>query len=396
VTNCALISSDDDFRRLVLGLVQAPGSQLELAVDIPKGAAEVPRDAVSRLIGSDVRLAFVDLQGSMTGKRVLEALSQEAPDLTVVAAGPELPAHALLAVIRAGAAEYLPRPITAQELSEAVHRVRRRFSPSSEESKPVRGSVTAVFSAKGGTGVTTVATNLAIALRDITEEEVLLVDLASSLGTAALLMGLQPRYSLLDVVQNFHRIDHELLHSFLEVHSTGVKVLASPPLADDAAAPTPDQLLSVLRFCRRHFPWIVIDAGNHPLGAVRPVLAEADDKVLMATPELPTLRNLRRVLEIFQGQNGSEPPHLVLNQYDERSDLTPQVIEEALGRSISHTIERDDVAVREAVNLGKPSILNRRSRVSKGLYGLATDLAGPDHIKLERNGLVSSMLRLFR
>ena len=396
MTNCALISSNDDFRRLVLGLVQAPNSQLKLAVDIQKGAAEVPRDAVAQLISSEVRLAFVDLQSSITGKRVLEALSEEAPNLALVAAGPELPAHALLAVIRAGAAEYLPRPITAQELSEAVHRIRRRLSPSSDEPKRVRGSVSAVFSAKGGTGVTTVATSLAIALQDITQEDVLLVDLAPSLGTAALHMGLQPRYSLLDVVQNFHRIDHELLRSFLEVHGTGVSVLASPPLADDADAPTPDQLLSVLRFCRRHFARVVIDAGNHPLGAARAILSEADHKVLVATPELPTLRNLRRVLEIFQGQNGREPPRLVLNQFDERSDLSLHVIEDALGCTIAHTIERDDVAVREAVNLGKPPVLTRRSRFAKALYGLAGDLAGPDYIRLERDGFVSTMFRLFR
>lgn len=395
--NCALISSDDDFRRLVLGLVQAPNSQLSLAVDLQKGAAEVPRDTVAQLVGSEVRLAFVDLQGSMTGKRVLEALSEEAPDLALVAAGPELPAHALLGVIRAGAAEYLPRPITSQEVSEAVHRIRRRLSPpSSEESKRVRGSISAVFSAKGGTGVTTVATSLAIALQDITEEDVLLVDLASSLGTAALLMGLQPRYSLLDVVQNFHRIDHELLRSFLEVHSTGVSVLASPPLAEDVAAPTPDQLLSVLRFCRRHFAHIVIDAGNDPLGAARTILSEADHNVLVATPELPTLRNLRRVLEVFHGRNGREPPRLVLNQFDEKSDLGLQVIEDALGRSIMHTIERDDEGVREAINLGEPPVLSRRSRFAKALYGLAGDVAGPDHIVLERKGLMSTMFRLFR
>jgi pilus assembly protein CpaE len=209
-------------------------------------------------------------------------------------------------------------------------------------------------------------------------------------------MGLQPRYSLLDVVQNFHRIDHELLRSFLEVHGTGVSVLASPPLADDADAPTPDQLLSVLRFCRRHFARVVIDAGNHPLGAARAILSEADHKVLVATPELPTLRNLRRVLEIFQGRNGREPPRLVLNQFDERSDLSLQVIEDALGCTISHTIERDDVAVREAVNLGKPPVLTRRSRFAKALYGLAGDLAGPDYIRLERDGFVSTMFRLFR
>lgn len=394
--HCALISSDDSFRRLVLGLTQAADSQLNLAVDIPKNAAEVPREALGRILGTEVRLVFVDLSRSMTGKRVLEALVEETPDIALVAAGPKLPAEALLGVIRAGASEYLPRPIGAEEFSTAVQRIQRRLSPPSAEDNAVRGSVTALFSPKGGTGVTTLATNLAIALREITEEEVLLVDLAPSLGTAALLLGLQPRYSCLDVVQNFHRIDRELLHSFLEVHDTGVRVLASPPLNDDAAAPSPDQLLGMLRLCRRHFPRIVIDAGNRLSGSAQAALSEADHRVMVATPELPTLRNLRRVLETLHDQNGQAPPQLVLNQHDDGTGLSIKDIEDALGQRVAHTIDDDQTTVREAINLGKPPVLNGRSRFSKDLYELATDLAGPEHVVLRRDGLVSSVFRLFR
>jgi hypothetical protein len=110
------------------------------------------------------------------------------------------------------------------------------------------GKVTTVFSAKGGTGVTTVATNLAVALRLLTDKEVLLVDLAPALGTAAVAMGVHPRYTYLDVIQNFHRIDEDLFRSFLEVDESGVHVLASPPLAGGNGCPGGEELQGLWAF----------------------------------------------------------------------------------------------------------------------------------------------------
>lgn len=393
--HCALISSDDTFRRLIRGLTQHPEAEGQLAVDIPQSAAEVSRETLAQVLGRQPQVVFVDLGETLTGIRVIQALSQEAPDMVLVAAGPQLPADSLLAVIRAGATEYLPLPTSSEEVSAAFARVRRRVSTHVVDHHVSPGRVFTFFSAKGGTGVTTLATNVALALQEITGEETLLVDL-SPLGTAALHLGLQPRYCYLDVIQNFHRIDEELLRSFLEVHESGVALLASAPLAQEEIVPTVDQVVGLLRLCRRHFPHVVIDAGNHLTDVAFGALVESDERLLVATADLPTLRNLRRVLDLFQRHNGKAPPSIVLNRFDRDAGLTLKDVERALHHKVRYAVDDDGPVVSEAVNLGRPAVQNRRSRFAKDVLELGSALAGPGLQAVERSGFLDSLLRSFR
>jgi pilus assembly protein CpaE len=157
---------------------------------------------MDKVLSAGPRVIFLDLGESPSGVGSIQALAQEAPDVPLVVAGPALSAEGLLSVMRAGASEFLPRPFSAQETSEAFVRIRKRARPTATDSPLTPGKVITVFSAKGGTGVTTLATNLAVALRTLTKKEILILDPAPSLGTAAVAMGLQPRYSYLDVIQN--------------------------------------------------------------------------------------------------------------------------------------------------------------------------------------------------
>ena len=398
--DCVLISRDDDFRRQVLELAHQPDSHTRLVLDLEESAEELHRDAVRKILAADPQVVFVDLgEGSTTGIRVLDALSQDAPDIGLVAAGPQLDAGALLEVMRAGASEYLPRPLKEDDVEAALRRVRRRVTPSIATEDPgARGRVIAVFSAKGGTGVTVTAANLAILLEDMTRKPTLLLDLNAAMGTAALVMGLQARYSYLDVIQNFHRIDEELLRSFLEVHESGVAVLSSPPTLSAAESPTADQILGLLRLCRRYFSYVVVDGGSHLSGPISAAIAEADDRLLLTTPELPALRNLRKALEQLRPlqTNGKPPARIILTQYQEGMGVSPREVEDALGQAVFQTLEKDDETVIRSINVGRPIVLAGRSRVARSLSRLAGELAGEDRVSEESGGLFGSLLRPFR
>ena len=396
--DCVLISQDDDFRRQVLELSRHPESPVRLMLDLPQTAADLPRDALGKILDADPALVFVDLgEASTMGVRVIEALAQEAPDMGIIAAGPKLTAEALLEVMRAGASEYLPRPLETDEVSTALGRVRRRLATSTTEDPGARGKVTTVFSAKGGTGVTVLAANLAVVLEEMTRQPVLLLDLAPSLGTAALTLGLQARYSYLDVIRNYHRIDEELLRSFLEVHESGVAVLASPPHAGDAEAPSEEQIRGLIRFCRRHFSHVVIDGGSTLAGPVSAALSESTERVLVTTAELPTLRNLKRALELVRplATNGAAPARLVLNQYREGGGVSVKEVEQALGLDVFETLDRDDEAVIRSLNTGRPAVPGK-SRFARGLNRIGRELAGPDRVEEDDEGLLGSILRPFR
>ena len=396
--DCVLISSDEEFRRLIHELIRHPDAHARLVMDIPKAAHDVPRDALGKILTANPRVAFIDLDEETTGVRVIRALSQEAPDIALAVAGPQLTAEALLSVMRAGAAEYFPRPLSHEDATEAFGRIRRRIGPSAKEGSIERGRLTTVFSAKGGTGVTTIASNLAVALRQITGEDTLLIDMAPSLGTAALVLGLQPRYSYLDVVQNFHRIDEELLRSFLEVHDCGLSVLSSPPLADDPTGLTTDEALGLVRLCRRHFAHVVVDGGNAATDSVSAALMEADHRIVVTTPELPTLRNLKRVMGLLYSYsgNGSEPPRVIVNQYRDDSGVTRRDVEDGLGYDVTNIIDRDDPIVSQSINLGEPVVLTGKSRFSRQIMRLGADIAGPEYEVDLREGIVNSLLKPFR
>jgi pilus assembly protein CpaE len=378
VLDCVLISRDEDLRQQVTDLMRLSEGQARLQLDLTSAADELPREALGRILGAKPQVVFLDLgDSSTTGIRVLKALSQEAPDMVVLVAGPALQADALLEIMRAGASEYLPRPLSAEDTTGAFQRVRRRLGPTRSDTGGAKGRLLTVFSAKGGTGVTTLAVNLAVLLREQTEKPVLLLDLAPALGTAALLMGVRPRYSYLDVIQNFHRLDDELLESFLEESPSGVAVLASPTLTYDAPEPGPDQVMALIRLCLRHFDHVVVDAGSAVSTLTERVLSESDERLAVSTPELPTLRNLKRVLELFghATSNGQGSPKVVLNQYRDGMGVSRREVEEALGRPVFATLEWDGDTVVQSLNLGRPAVSAGRSRFGKDLTHLGQRLA---------------------
>lgn len=396
--DCALITDDEQLRLHVRNLVRRAESPDRLVLEVNENASRLSRDRVAEILAAKPGVAFVDLGDSATGLRVLELLSREAPDMKLIAAGASLSADALLQVMRAGASEYLPRPIEFEEVTQAFTRIRRRAGVHHGDEPADNGQVTTLFSPKGGVGVTTVAVNLAVVLREATQKRTILVDLAASLGTVALSMGLQSRYSYLDIIKNFHRMDDELFRSFLEVHESGVHVLASPAGVRATTHPSMDEIRSLLRFCRRQYENVVVDAGHTLTDAAEAALLEADHRLLVSTPELPTLRNLKRVLEVITDhkKNGKAPPRLVLNQYAEGLGVSVTEVERGLGLSVDTVIDRDADLISESINLGRPAVTVRRSSFDKAMTGLGRRVARPDTIVVQRAGLFQSLLKPFR
>lgn len=376
--DCALISPDEGFRHAVLGLVRHAKNNARVVLDLQVFADSVDRTVLAKVRDAKPNIGFVDLGESPSGAEGIRLLSQELPELALVVAGPVLSAEGLLTVMRSGAAEYLPRPISQTEVEAAFQRVRRRTRTKPTDRGEVAGRITTVFSAKGGTGVTTVASNLAVAIRLLTGKEVLLLDLNSALGTAAIAMGVQPRYSYVDVVQNFHRLDEELLHSFLEVDDSGVNVLASPLSGLGIEWPMEEEIINLLDLVRHHFDYVVVDGGNVLSPRLGPVLQSSDDRLMVVTADLPALRNLKRAFELDGRTNGKPPAKVVLNQYKEGIGLTHRDVEDGLGRRIDLVLSKEDLRVLESVNVGRPEVLVGRSRFAKEFMGFAKKFVGAD------------------
>lgn len=384
MVDCVLISSDEGFRHAVMAVIKEPAAQCRLVLDIQAPAESLDQISASRIVKANPTVAFLDLGRNPSDIEGVRMLSREAPDLLLIVAGPELSADGLLAVMRAGATEYLPRPFTREEVQEAFIRVRRRARTSSTDGASAPGRVSTVFSAKGGTGVTTLATNLAIAIRKLTQKHVLLVDLAPSMGTAAPALGLVPRYTYLDVIQNFHRVDEDLFRSFLEPHESGVFLLACPGTATGYPEPSEDEIHSLVRLCQKHFDYVVIDAGSIFSERLSTILQESEDRLLVATPELPTLRNLKRALDLLGRANGKSPLRIVLNQYRDGVGLSSKDVEEGLGHTVAAVLENNDQAILESINVGRPEVVAGKSAFARHVMDLGADLVGKRRVRSEK------------
>lgn len=391
--DCVLISEDDAFRRQVTELVGRAESNARLVLDLPSTADRLSRESVAGITEARPRLAFVDLGPGTTGLRVVRALRDEIPDLSILVTGAALPAEGLLEVMRAGATEYLPRPLADADVADAFQRLRKRVGAGSGGGD-AQGRVISLYSCKGGTGVTTLAVNLAVVAASRTGNPTLLIDLNTGFGTAELHLGLQPRYSYVDVIRNFHRLDVELLESLLQDHESGVSFLAAPPVEEDDR-PTGEQIAELLRICRRHFSTVIVDGGSRLSDLTMHALRASDELLVVATPEIPTLRNLKRAQNHLRvrGVPGADGARIVLNQAREDSGVTPREVREVLGAEVFASVDRDDVAVPDSLSTATPIGDIGRSRFARGLARLGDGLLGTNG---RRNGSRLSFLLPFR
>lgn len=397
-----IFSTDLAVREQVKGAVTAldPGAELVLEISVPLTAVS-PHD-LKMLRASEPRLFVLDIgEDPGVGLKALRHLSDESPGRLFLVVGPPLEPEQLLAAMRAGAAEYLPRPMMGEDLSDAISRVLRRglHVPAAAAEPAKLGRVVACFGAKGGTGVTTTAVNLAVELRRSTGKPVLMLDLDLDLGIAAFLLGLKPRFNIRDVIRNYHRLDEGLLQSYAELHETGLHLLSATPAPELSERIAKEQVDAVLRFLRRHYDYIVVDIARPFSPAALGAFEHADVKLLVTTAELPALHNIKRFLPVLERATGTDPRSgisIVVNAMSSDSMITREDVRKALGLEIAWVLSRDEEAVSHAANTAKPCVMNPRSRWAKEVKAMAAGLCLPEEGKAEARRPLEALLRSFR
>jgi pilus assembly protein CpaE len=240
-------------------------------------------------------------------------------------------------------------------------------------------TVITVFSNKGGLGCSTIATNLALALRDISGREVALADLDQQSGDVAFLMGLTASRSLADVT-DAGRLDSTSLQDVLAKHASGVRVLPQPEQLDRADGAEPGVVGGVLEVLSAMFDYVVVDAPHGFSDTALEVFDRSSTILLVTELSLPSARAARRALEVFQRLNYLVTPdrvRAVVNRFVESGAISVQQFEATLGLPIAARIANDYAAVSKAINLGRPLLQSApESRATRDLMALARRLAG--------------------
>jgi pilus assembly protein CpaE len=244
--------------------------------------------------------------------------------------------------------------------------------------------VVTVFSAKGGCGKSTLATNLAVSLAEGGSRRVCVVDLDLAFGDVGIMLQLAPERGIGDVVNSRDRIDATFVRAMLTPYSPGVEALLAPVGPTEAERIGRDQVAQVLAALRTLVDYIVVDTPAQFTEAVLAALDITDVTVLVATPDIPALKNLRIAMDMLDMLGlRKEDRVVVLNRSDARVGLKGTDVDRVLQTPTSaHLPSSRDVPI--SINRGIPIVLEKPSHpVSKAIRELAL---GPVASKAQHRG----------
>lgn len=255
----------------------------------------------------------------------------------------------------------------AQQLWQALH---------GEAGASQRGHVITVFAPKGGVGKTTTAVNLALALADSGSRKVCLIDLDLAFGDVAITMQLFPSHTIEEAIGGEDVLDYSMVESLLTRHEQSLMVLAAPNLPDARDRVTATLVSRMMRTLRQEFDYVVVDTAPNFDEQTLQALDETDECVIIATLDVPTLKNVKVALETLDLLNIAQGHrHLVLNRADEAVGLDHEKVEQILGMPITVPIP-SSTEIAAATNAGKPIVIaNRDHPASKAFRALAAKLA---------------------
>lgn len=396
----AVISTDADLRDLLRQVIEgeAEDSGLRIGLEIPVPFTEIDDARLEQLRQLDPELIFLDLDDDpIMGLKFAQFLGEGAPGRRIIGVGPTLTPDQLLQAMQAGISEYLQKPLSEQDVEEAIDRLSRKFGRKVDERKREPAELLAFFSPKGGTGSTCVATNIAVALHLVTRKKVLLVDLDLELGETALLLGVEPRFSFVDLVRNFHRVDAGLLASYIERHESGVELLSAPFHPAKAETVTGDQIRQILHFLKQHYDYIIVDTSKSFSPPTLATFEQADQVYLITNVDLPSLRNITRCLPLLERMGavkGETWLRLVVNRYQASDPISLKEIEKTLGLPVYWTLGNDFEAVMSSINSGKPVVMADKSAFARDLKALVTAVTGITPTEADGNGLFGGIRRM--
>jgi pilus assembly protein CpaE len=266
--------------------------------------------------------------------------------------------------LEAGADDYMSKPFEPVELRARAMALLRRAVPEPSLEQKQEGRTYAVFSLRGGVGVTTIATNLAVGLSQVWGGNPLLIDLAFTGGQSALMLNLPLRTSWGQLAQrNPEDVDDSILEAVFLHHDSGVRVLASPTQLEHSELISPEVVSHVLKLSRQKAPAMILDMPHDFQETTLAGLDIADQILLVITPELAAVRGASNALAVFdQLDYLPTKTTLVLNYTFERGALARKDIETALRRPIDIVLPYAGETMVRAVNLGTPPIYEQPSR----------------------------------
>ena len=364
--------------------------QFEADIEVV-GAARSGREAVqlSDELKPDVILMDINMP-DMDGITATELIRQRSPIAQIIILSVQGDPNYMRRAMLAGARDFLTKPPMADELISAVRRAgdMARLERSKVVQVPTNISMTAqampgvgsvdgriimVYSPKGGTGVTTIAVNLAITLNN-EETRTVLVDGNLQFGDVAVFLNEQGKNTILDLAPRADELDSYVVEGVMIKHAaSGLRVLAAPARPENAEHISSDQFSKILKYLRETYPYVVVDTPHNLNDMNLAVLDVCDILVLVVNQDIPAVKNVRLFLDLINTIGvRRDRVCFVMNKYDKRISITPEKIGDNLKLPVVSVIPLDERIVIPSVNRGVPFMVDNKAQpIARTIFSLA-------------------------
>ena len=322
---------------------------------------------------SQLDICVIDFDRDRSRARITaEKIHASLPDVAVFAISIDSQPDLIIQAMRSGCSEYLLKPLTRDQLLQSIARVAAK-----KKESQISAQTVVFIGAKGGVGVTMMATHLGTILVKSHSRRTLLIDMHPVMGDAELYLGLlKYPYSFRDLVENWERLDTDLLQSFVLHHRTGLDLLPAPSSWRVPRRASAEAIGTTIDFLRGCYDALLVDCPPGLTEETLEVVQRADQVCIVAVPEVAALRNTARCLDYLARTGHSRDKiGVVVNRWTKRNTISDEQIEEAIHTQIFWKLPNQYYEVIRIINDGDPSSRSSSSELARSLSGLASHLA---------------------
>ncbi len=370
----------------VINLVSADPLLVQLVRETGVPCVVISREALEDLAQPGAKqpaVLVMDLREEPQIPTALSHLKRHHPSTGVLLVAAQLDPTLMLEAMRAGVNEFITPPVTVDELRTAITRLMGNLANVS------RGEVFAFVGAKGGVGATTAAVNTATALAKINHDPTLLVDLNLACGDAAVFLGAEPRFSVVDALENVQRLDAAFFSGLVVRSKAGLDLLGA---ATRAVTRTfdPTRIRTLVDFASQTYQYSVLDVPRSDPAALDS-LELATRIVLVVNQELATVRNAARTAATLKQRYGQTRLTMLLTRTDRRAEIGLDDVERTVGVEISQMVPSDYRLALQAMNKGRPLVLEASGELGEAFMSFARQLAGVADSKKQQKARSGSL-----